>query len=82
MPFSSLPILTKIILGVFAPLLITIFCWFTGPRLMRAKGKRKRNWIEFWLMLFAAYLIVVLALWGGRFLTPKDDADPSFQLVQ
>jgi hypothetical protein len=49
---------------------------------MRARSKRKRNWIEFWLMLIAAYLIVVLALWGGRVLAPKEDADPSLQLVQ
>jgi hypothetical protein len=65
MPFNSLSILTEIIFGVFAPLLITVFCWYAGPRLMRARSKRKRKWIEFWLMLIAAYLIVVLALWGG-----------------
>jgi hypothetical protein len=82
MPFNSLPVLAKIIVGIFAPLAITVFCWYAGPRLMRARSKRKWNWIEFWLMLIAAYLIAVLVLWGGRFLAPKDDADPSLQLVQ
>jgi hypothetical protein len=67
-----------------APPLVAILCWLIGPRLAgtRRKRPRTRNWVEFWLMLIAAYLIFAVALWGHRFFAANDRVDPSSQLVQ
>ena len=84
MPFDDLPILGRILIGVLAPLLVAIFCWLAGPRLAgpRRKRTRARSWVEFWLLLMAAYLMFAVALWGGSFLDRRDRTDPSSQLIQ
>ncbi len=84
MPFDDLPLLEKILIGLLAPPAVAILCWLIGPRLAGAQRDRTRthNWVEFWLMLMAAYLIFAVALWGHHFLAAKDRPDPSSLLVQ
>jgi hypothetical protein len=84
MLFDDLSLFAKILIGAIAPPLVTIFCWLVGPRLagFRRNPARTRSWLEFWLMLLAAYVIFALALWGIRFFPANDHADPSIQLLQ
>jgi hypothetical protein len=84
MLFDDLPLFAKILIGAIAPPAVTIVCWLIGPRLAGSRGKpaRARRWVEFWLMLLAAYLIFALALWGLPFFSGNDHVDPSTQLVQ
>jgi hypothetical protein len=84
MLFDDLSLFAKILIGAIAPLLVTIFCWLIGPRLAgsRRNSTRPRRWIEFWLMLLAAYVIFALALWALPHLSGNDRVDPSTQLVQ
>ncbi len=84
MPFDELPLSAKILIGLMAPPVVTILCWLIGPRLAgtRRERTRTRNWVEFWLMLIAAYLIFAVALWGRHFFAANDRLDPSSQLVQ
>jgi hypothetical protein len=86
---AGLPLLAKILIGLVAPPIVTIVCWLIGPRLVgarlvgaRRERTRERNWVEFWLMLIAAYLIFSLALWGSHFFAGNDRVDPSSLLVQ
>jgi len=84
MPFDSLPLLTKIFIGLFGPLTVTIICWLVSPLLTGVRHKRTpaRKWIEFWLMLIAAYLVFAIALARGHFFSGNDQVDPSSQLVR
>jgi heme/copper-type cytochrome/quinol oxidase subunit 1 len=84
MSFDELPLLAKILIGLIAPPIVTVLCWLIGPRLAGAsrERRRERNWVEFWLMLIAAYLVFSLALWGRQFFSTNDRVDPSSQLVQ
>jgi hypothetical protein len=81
--FDDLPFETKILVGLLAPLTLTLICWLVGPLLNGWRNwARKRSWTGFWLMLLASYLIFAVALGAGRFLSGNDKADPSSQLFQ
>jgi hypothetical protein len=75
---------TKIVIGVVGPPIVTTICWLVGPLLAGARRKRTRNrdWIQFWLMLIAAYLVFAIALAGGHVFIGNDEVDPSSQLVR
>jgi heme/copper-type cytochrome/quinol oxidase subunit 1 len=74
----------KILIGVVGPPIVTTICWWVGPLLAgaRRKGTRTRNWVEFWLMLIAAYLVFTIALAGDHVFIGNDQIDPSSQLVR
>jgi hypothetical protein len=81
--FDDLPLETKILIGLLAPLTLTLICWLVGPLLTGWRNwARKRSWPAFWLMLLGAYLVFAIALGGGRFLSGNDKVDPSSQLFQ
>jgi hypothetical protein len=81
--FDDLTLETKILIGLLAPPTLTLICWLAGPLLAGWRNwARNRSWPGFWLMLLASYLIVAVALAGGRFLSGNDKADPSSQLFQ
>jgi hypothetical protein len=84
MPFDDLTLRVKILAGLVGPPIVTIICWLVGPLLARARHERTRtrNWVEFWLMLTAAYLVFAIALAGGHLFTGNDHVDPSSQLVR
>jgi hypothetical protein len=73
----------KILIGVVGPPIVTTICWLVGPLLAGARRKRTRtrDWVQFWLMLIAAYLVFAIALAGGHLFTGNDQVDPS-QLVR
>jgi hypothetical protein len=75
---------TKIFIGVVGPPIVTTICWLVGPLLAGARHKRTRtrDWVQFWLMLIAAYLVFTIALAGGHLFTGNDHVDPSSQLVR
>ena len=75
---------TKILIGVVGPPIVTTICWLVAPLLTGARHKRTqtRKWVEFWLMLIAAYLIFAIALAGGHLLIGNDLVDPSSELVR
>jgi hypothetical protein len=80
--FDDLPLQTKILVELLAPLTLTLICWLVGPLLTGWRNwAPKRSWSGFWLMLLGAYLVFAIALGGGRFLSGNDKADPSSQLV-
>jgi hypothetical protein len=81
--FDDLTLETKILIGLLAPLTLTLICWLVGPLLTGWRNwARSRRWTGFWVMLLASYLIFAVALGGGRFLSGNDEADPSSQLIQ
>ena len=84
MPFDDLPLLAKVLIAVVGPPIVTIMCWLVGPLLAGARRgpTRTRSWIEFWLMLLAAYLVFAIALVGSHFFSGNDDIDPSLQLIR
>ena len=71
MPFDDLPLLVKVLIVAVAPPIVTITCWLVGPLLAggRHERTRTRSWVEFCLMLFAAYLVFAIAFVGIIFLT-------------
>jgi hypothetical protein len=81
--FDDLPLKTKILIGLWAPVSLTLICWLAGPLLTGWRNwARKRSWTSFWLMLLASYLLFAAALGGNRFLSGKEKVDPSSQLFQ
>ena len=83
MLFDDLTLETKILIGLLAPVALTLICWLVGPLLTGWRNwARSRSWTTFWLMLVASYLIFTIALGGGRFLSGNDNADPSSQLIR
>jgi hypothetical protein len=74
----------QLLIGLIAPLGLTILCWLLGRRLAGSRRPSLKVWNEagFWALLIAAYVIFALALAGSRFLNRIDDTDPSPQLVQ
>jgi hypothetical protein len=81
--FDDLTLETKIIIGLLAPVALTLICWLVGPLLTGWRNwALSRSWTTFWLMLVASYLIFAVALGGGRFLGGNEKADPSSQLFQ
>jgi hypothetical protein len=74
----------RLLIGLTAPLGVTVFCWLLGRRLAGSRRPGFRMWNEagFWAMLLAAYVIFALALAGSRFLNRIDSDDSSPQLVQ
>jgi hypothetical protein len=81
--FDDLPLESKILIGLLAPLTLTLICWLVGPLLTGWRNwPQKRSWSAFWLMLLGAYLVFAIALGGGRFLGGNDKVDPSSQLFQ
>jgi hypothetical protein len=81
--FDDFTLETKILVGLLAPLTLTLICWLVGPILTGWRNwARKRSWSAFWLMLLGAYLVFVIALGGGRFLSGNGKVDPSLQLIQ
>jgi hypothetical protein len=83
-PFDDLPLLARILIAVVGPPIVTIVCWLVGPLLAGAqRGQTQtRSWIEFWLMLLAAYLVFAIAFVGSHFFTGNDHNDPSLQLIR
>jgi hypothetical protein len=84
MLFDDLPLLTKILIAVVCPPMVTSICWLAGP-LLAGSGRersRTRNWVEFWSMLLASYLIFAVAFGGILSFHGNDHADPSSQLVR
>jgi hypothetical protein len=62
--FEDLPLETKILIGLLAPMTLTLICWLVGPILTGWRNwARKRSWPGFWLMLLAAYFVFAIA--GG-----------------
>ena len=84
MPFDDLPLLAKILITVVGPPIVTIVCWLVGPLLAgsRHERTRTRHWVEFWLMLLAAYLIFAIAFGGILSFHGNDHVDPSSQLIR
>jgi hypothetical protein len=84
MELEDLPLLGRILIGVLAPLLLTLICWVAGPRLAGPRRKRTqaRSWVEFCLMLVASYVMFAVAVWGGRYLATRERADPSSEVFQ
>ena len=84
MPFDDLPLLAKILIAVVGPPIVTIICWLVGPLLAgsRRERTRTRSWVEFWLMLLAAYLIFALAFGGILSFHSNDLVDPLSQLIR
>ena len=83
MLFDDLTLETKILIGLLAPLILTLICWLVGPLLTGWRNwAQGRSWPGFWLMLLGAYLVFAIALAGSRFLSGNDKADPSSQLLQ
>jgi hypothetical protein len=81
--FDDLPLETKILIGLLAPLALTLICWLVSPLLTGWRNwAGARSWPAFWLMLLGAYFVFAIALGGGRFLSGNDKADPSSQLVR
>ena len=74
----------QLLIGLTAPLGLTVLCWLLGRRLAGSRRPSLKVWNEagFWALLIAAYVIFALALAGSRFLNRIDDTDPSPQLVQ
>ena len=74
----------QLLIGLTAPLGLTVLCWLLGRRLAGSRRPSFKMWNEagFWAMLIAAYVIFALALAGNRFLNRIDQTDPSPQLVQ
>lgn len=74
----------QLLIGLTAPLGLTILCWLLGRLLAGPRRPSFKMWNEagFWAMLIAAYVIFALALAGSRFLNRIDQTDPSPQLVQ
>jgi hypothetical protein len=74
----------QLLIGLTAPLGLTVLCWLVGRRMSgsRRAGVRMWNDAAFWTMLLAAYVIFALALAGSRFFNRIDRDDPSPQLVQ
>ena len=74
----------QLLIGLIAPLGLTILGWLLGRRLAGSRRPSLKVWNEagFWALLIAAYVIFALALAGSRFLNRIDDTDPSPQLVQ
>jgi hypothetical protein len=83
-PFDELPLLAKILIAVVGPPIVTIICWLVGPLLAgsRRERTRMRSWVEFWLMLLAAYLIFALIFGGILSFRGNDPVDPSSQLIR
>ena len=74
----------QLLIGLIAPLGLTVLCWLLGRRLAgsRRAGLRMWNDADFWAMLLSAYIIFALALAGSRFFNRVGRDDPSPQLVQ
>jgi hypothetical protein len=83
-PFDDLPLLAKILIAVVGPPIVTIICWLVGPLLAgsRRDRTRARSWVEFWLILLAAYMIFAIAFEGVLSFHGNDDVDPSSQLIR
>jgi hypothetical protein len=84
MALDDLTAWEKIAVGLVGPPIVTIICWLAGPLLagFRRREPRPRKWVEFWLMLLAAYLVFAIALAGGRPFVGTENVDPSSQLVR
>jgi hypothetical protein len=81
--FDDLASETKLLVGLLAPVMLTLICWLVGPLLTGWRNwARSRSWTSFWLMLLASYLLFAVALGGARFLNGNDKVDPSSQLFQ
>jgi hypothetical protein len=64
---DDLPFETKILIGLLAPLTLTLICLIGESSFdWLAQLARDRSWPAFWLMLLAAYLVFAIALGGGR----------------
>ena len=74
----------QLLIGLTAPLGLTVLCWLVGRRMSGSRRAGFRMWNDsaFWTMLLAAYIILALALAGSRFFNRTDRDDPSPQLVQ
>lgn len=84
MPFDDLSFRAKLVVGLVGPAIVTAICWLADPLLagLRRNRRRTRKWVEFWLMLIAAYIIFAIALARGHLLTGNDNVDPSSQLIR
>jgi hypothetical protein len=82
--FDDLPLLAKVLIVTVGPPVVTILCWLLGPLLASSRHQptRTRSWVEFWLMLLAAYLVFAIAFLGRHSSSGSDQADPSSQLVR
>jgi hypothetical protein len=81
---NGMALRVQLLIGLTAPLGLTVLCWLLGGRLAGSRRPGFRMWNEagFWAMLIAAYVIFALALAGSRFFDRIDRDDPSPQLVQ
>jgi nitrate reductase NapE component len=83
-PFDDLSLLAKFLIAMVGPVILTSICWVVSPLLAGARRERtrRRSWVEFWLMLFAAYLVVAIAFIGAHTFRGNDNVDPSSQLTR
>jgi hypothetical protein len=81
---TGMTLRAQLLIGLTAPLGLTVLCWLLGRRLAGSRRAGFRMWDEagFWAMLLAAYVIFALALAGSRFFNRIDRDDPFPQLVQ
>jgi hypothetical protein len=83
-PFDDLPLLAKVLIAIVGPPIVTIICWLVGPLLAGARRERTRmrSWVEFWLMLLAAYLVSAIPFMSTHLFNGNGHVDPSSQLVR
>jgi hypothetical protein len=61
-----------------------VTCWLVSRRLSGAERQRVRlmTWVQVWLLLISAYVMLAIVPRGGSFLASHESADPSSRLVQ
>ncbi len=82
MIFDDLSLRLQILLGLIAPPILTLICWFGGRRLARVQNQPQSK-TGFSALLLAAYLLFAIALYGSRhFAGTAHGDDPSRQLLR
>jgi hypothetical protein len=83
-PFDDLPLSAKVLIAIVGPPIVTISCWLVGTLLAGARRERTRtrSWVEFWLMLLAAYFVSTITFMSTHAFNGNDHVDPSSQLVR
>ena len=84
MLFDDLSTLTRVLIVLIGPPIVTTLCWIFGPRMLGRKlaKTRRLSGREFLAMLLAAYLIFGLAVAGSKLLSGANSDDPSSLIVQ